>query len=241
MALKSFSSILLVGLASKVASGAALEPRDHYYCTFYTEDACEKQSGSVSYAVDNDGIFQNGGPYFECKSSDQMEMSLISYPPGDSNGENPNHCHVFTVDESAYKCTHLDDLGFTTGDGGYYRLSTDGTCPDTSSKTKRGGTYLTFYNDPACGEQSGSVSYSVGNQGCFENGGAYASIGGGDDWDWHIEQYTGTDNLMCTPEIESCAHSDEFVKQDASACVHLDDLGLHSGSGSYKISRAGCP
>lgn len=236
-------AILFATLASKAALGATVAPRDHYYCTFFTEDRCRARSGSVNYAVDNPGIFQNGGPYFECLSSDQQEMSLISYPPGDGNGDHPNHCHVFTVGESAGKCTHLDDLGFTTGDGGYYRLSTDKTCPPLSKREEetadqpQNSNYLAFYDDPACEQQSGSVHYSTSNQGCFENGGAYAKFPG-DDTDWHIEQYSGTDNYACTPSIEHCVHSDPFY---VGGCVHLDSVGLSSGFGSYKIARHGCP
>ncbi|EED14098.1 hypothetical protein TSTA_103220 [Talaromyces stipitatus ATCC 10500] len=234
----SFRSILSLALASKAALSAGVAPRDTYYCTFYTDDLCENRSGSVNYATNNDGIFQNGGPYFSCHTPD--EISLISYPPGDSNGDNPDHCHVFAPNE-ADACTHLDDLDFTTGDGGYYRITFDKTCPSVSKREtempKRNANYLIFYDDPACEQQSGSVHYSVDNQGCFENGGAYAAFDGGDDFDWHIEQYSGTGDYECTPSMEACVHSDPFVTSIPNPCVHLDSIGLKSGTDNELLSN----
>ncbi|KAH8898875.1 hypothetical protein GQ53DRAFT_759111 [Thozetella sp. PMI_491] len=248
---------------------------DGQWCHFWTEDACEKKSGGVSYDIYNDGIFQNGGPYFTCNTA--YEFSLISYPPGDSDGKNPKHCHVFPQYPvyDSQTCVHLDDLGFTTGDGGYYRLSFDKTCPSTSDKREadnldaskrdvdkresltarreqrrkvaaekiaRNSNYLGFYDDPGCQERSGSVDYSTSNQGCFENGGAYVKFTG-DDTDWHLEQWTGIDNYKCAETMENCKRMGEigFPDDTGYKCVHLDDFGFHTGFGSYKIDRAGCP
>lgn len=226
------------------------------FCTFYTEDYCEKRSGSVNYATDNNGILQNGGPYFKCDADE--EISLISYPPGDSNGESPNHCYVFTkgyFSAGFGVCQDLRDLDFTPGDGGFYRISEDKTCPTLTKREtggpsrrrevdleKRSANYLTFYDDPDCSEQVGSKSYSSKNQGCFENTGPYAKFPG-DDTDWHIEQWSGTDNFQCADTMTHCVDSSAFafnINED-SGCRHLDDIGLMSGYGSYKIGRAGCP
>ena len=46
------------------------------FCTFYSEDRCEKRVGSVNYNTHNNGIFQNSGPYFKCAVDE--EFSLIS-------------------------------------------------------------------------------------------------------------------------------------------------------------------
>jgi len=232
------------------------------FCTFYTEDYCEKRSGSVNYNTHNNGIFQNGGPYFKCAVDE--EFSLISYPPGDSNGDRPNHCTVFPEGYFVDNCQHLDDLGFTTGDGGYYRISTDKTCPALSKREtsqtiatperrsrrrrhnfnmeKRDANYLPFYDDPGCEEHVGSKDYSTHNDGCFENSGAYALFSG-DDLDWHIEQYAGTDGDQCTGEMTHCVDAKKFVfnHNEGGGCKHLDDIGLMTGFGSYKIGRAGCP
>jgi hypothetical protein len=274
------------------------------FCTFYTESFCKERSGSVNYAVENNGIFQNGGPYFSCRTEE--EFSLISYPAGDSNGDNPKHCHVFNEDEKL-GCNHLDDLGFTTGDGGYYRLSLSKTCPSTSEKRevgskeavplavpstsekrevkdkvvvpfgrnnteadvrrrnelrdmlRRNADYFRFYDDPDCKQQSGGVGYSTHNDGCFENGGAYGLMNGGDS-DYHIgkdlidsirkssltsaiEQYQGTDGDQCTGDQWHCVTSEAFAPNNLGypPCVHLDDVGLQSGFGSYRIGRHGCP
>lgn len=243
----SFPSTKIAALAVMMASGVLSAPAapENDYCEFYTEDYCETRSGSVTYSVHNDGVFQNGGPYFQCGSGE--EFSLISYPAGDSNGENPKHCKVFTTDQADRYCNHLDDFGFTTGDGGYYRITLDKTCPSTSSKRDtealtrnntletRDANYLYFYNDPGCQEQSGSVAYSKHNDGCFENGGAYA-FAYGDYGDWSLHQYAGTGDNSCSEPTEYCAHGDNF-----GSCRHVDDTGLRSGQGSYRILPHGCP
>lgn len=237
------------------------------FCTFYSEDRCEKRVGSVNYNTHNNGIFQNSGPYFKCAVDE--EFSLISYPPGDSNGDRPNHCAVFPEGAFNSNCQHLDDLGFTTGDGGYYRISTDKTCPslskrDTNETTaatserrsparrrrfgrnvdmeKRNANYLGFFDDPGCEEKVGSKQYSTHNDGCFENSGAYALFGG-DDQDWHIEEYAGTDGEQCTGQMTHCVDGSKFAfnENEEGGCMHLDSIGLMSGFGSYKIGRAGCP
>lgn len=162
-----------VFLALLASSGMASPVDD--YCGFYEESACTRQVGSTTYSVYNDGVFQNvsvacsihfhqvqslttkfkSGPWFGC-GTDQ-EFSLISYGPDGSDGTDPEVCHVFTSSEASNGCTHLDDLGFNTGAGNYYRISdADKVCPSTSKRStefnataiaKRDANYLTFYDD----------------------------------------------------------------------------------------------
>lgn len=235
------------------------------WCTFYNDNFCTKRAGSVNYNTHNNGIFQNGGPYFKCAVDE--EFSLVSYPRGDSHGDRPNHCKVFVngyFSAGFGTCQHLDDLGFTTGDGGYYRISTSKTCPSLSKREtnettvvttvpdrrrrynpsveKRNDNYLTFYADPGCEQRVGSKSYSTHNPGCFENGGAYANFPG-DDFSWHIEEYAGVDGNQCTGQRTHCVTVNSFVynSNEDRGCRHLDSIGLRSGFGSYKIGRGGCP
>jgi hypothetical protein len=191
------------------------------------------------------------------------EFSLISYPPGDSNGDRPDHCAVFPEGAFLSNCQHLDDLGFTTGDGGYYRISADKTCPSLSKREtnkttgttperrsprghrrlcrnvdmeKRDANYLVFFDDPGCEEKVGSKQYSTHDDGCFENGDAYALFGG-DDQDWHIEENACTDGEQCTSQMTRCVDGSKFGfnENEGSGCMHLDSIGLMSGFGSYKI------
>ena len=106
--------------------GAHSYPRATW-CTFWMDDTCNTtRSGGSNYDTSNGGIFQNGGPYFSCQAI--SFFSLISYPLGDYDGTKPKNCFFFTNDEDATpdqtpnRCIHLDDLGFKTGDGGYYRV-----------------------------------------------------------------------------------------------------------------------
>jgi len=106
-------------LATALIAGTALAGTE--YCTFFSDNLCQTRSGSVDYDTGNDGIFQNGGPFFACHMGDSR-VSLTEYPPGDSSGSSPDNCYYFTVDH-AFKCTSLEDEGFHPGNGGYYRLS----------------------------------------------------------------------------------------------------------------------
>jgi hypothetical protein len=255
-------TLLYAAVASPVAADAA----DGGWCTFYSDDSCEQRAGSTDYSTHKDGILQNGGPYLKCAAD---ELSLISYPPGGSKGEAPDHCKVFSkgyFSNADGTCQHLDDLGFTTGDGAYYRISTSKTCSSLSKREthetnetiaassrrsrrssavdleKRDANYLTFYDDPGCEQQTGSTSYATHNQGCFVNGGACA-LYYGDGQDWHLEEYAGVDKDQCSGEMTNCIGMKEFVHNENvdSGCRHLDSVGLRSGFGSYKIACAGCP
>jgi hypothetical protein len=114
----SLKTILLAVLATKTVSSPLKDLMERGqgggYCAFYTEDACENRSGGTDYSVDNDGIIQNGGKYLSCGTG---EFALISYPPGDSAGDNPNHCVTFPGQSSSDPCNDLTELGFTPGDG----------------------------------------------------------------------------------------------------------------------------
>jgi hypothetical protein len=238
---------LLLSPAALAAAGG--------WCTFWSDDECTHRSGHVDYDVANTNIFQNGGPYFSCRES--QEYILVSYPPGDSAGDRPNHCHVF-IDGPG--CTRLPDLGYTTGDGGYYRLKHDFACPaisskrdqesgnetfidrsdtDTTRRDTQDANYVIFYDDPAGNHQSGSVHYSTHNQGCFENGGAYMGFAG-DDSGWSLQQWSGIDNFKCADTMWNCRHAQDFSFGEGGI-RHLDDYGFHTGFGSYKIVRGGCP
>jgi len=156
------------------------------------------------------------------------------------------------------ECAHLSDLGFTTDDGGWYRLSYASTCPATSISQHserelktleqpelpeakalllRDSNYLRFYADPACEQHVSSVNYATGNAGCFENGGGYVEFGG-DDSNWHLEQWTGVDEAKCTGAMEACVKEIHFGFQ---GCISLEDKGFSPGYGSYRIGRGGCP
>ncbi|KAK3614210.1 hypothetical protein LTR56_027402 [Elasticomyces elasticus] len=223
-----------------------IDARDTEWADFWSENLCEIHSGGDSYDIANTGLFQNGGRHFNCRTN--TEFTLISYASGDFGGTIPKYCKVIT---DCGICENLEDLGFTPGDGGYYRFSLDKVCPayedpDPDEQTeseealdKRNSNYLAFYADPDCIQQSGSARYSTDNAGCFQNGGAYVAFGG-DDSDWHLEQWTGTDNYQCAIEMQACAVAPGVANEDA--CIHVDSLeGFTSGYGSYKINRAGCP
>lgn len=256
-----FSSAAILLASSALLPHVTLAaPADKTWCTFYTEDMCENRSGSVNYEVGNSGTFQNGGAYFNCGSDE--EFSLISYHAGDSSGSNPEHCVVFPY-MGTDECIHLNDLGFWSGNGGYYRLTFDKVCPSTSDKREpepepepepplnltevrraaENDNYLAFFVDPACEQQMGGVHYSIDNTGCFENSGAYIYFGG-DSIDWHLEQWTGVDDAWCSGTMETCRDMGDigfWAGDSFENCVHLDDVGFHSGYGSYRVQHAGCP
>lgn len=237
-------------------------PAHSEWCTFFEEDLCLVRSGTLNFDIANYGTFQNSGGYFSCKAS--SEFSLLSYPAGDPWGSNPEHCYVWPR-MGKDQCVRLDNLGFDTSENGWYRLSYDKICPPTSNKqrselpeveqleesetsnssssslaprSKKG--WLTFYDDPACQEQVGSVHYSIKNDGCFENSGAYAYYSG-NDADWHLEQWTGEDNAMCSGTLVTCRTAGDINFSAAGGgCVHLDDAGFSTGNGSYRIAYAGC-
>lgn len=251
-------AITLLASSLMLSTPTLAHPAHSEWCTFYNENLCEVRSGKVNYDISNLGVFQNDGPYLRCGAS--SVFSLISYPAKDSWGSNPDHCHVFSS-LSKEDCVHLDDLGFSAGDGGYYRLSYDQTCPPiwnyTESKPeveqqesevsnrlrqtrKLKDGWLIFYDDPYCELQSGGVHYSIDDTGCFENGGQYAYYGG-KDVSWHLEQWTGVGNKGCSGTLENCSTEGDlnFFGQN-SGCIDLAAAGFQPGTGSYRIEYAGC-
>ena len=68
---------------------------------------------------------------------------------------------------------------------------------NSTSVEKRTEGWVTFYSDPICRDQFGSVSYSTQNQGCFENDAPYLKVGG-DDEHWAIEQQACPHNFWAT-------------------------------------------
>jgi hypothetical protein len=210
-------------LLIRVATSAPTINND--FCGFYSESRCENQEGSTTYKDMNDGIFQNGGPCFTCANT--IEFTLIQYGNDDPDGDNPEHCEVFT-EESGQPCNHLDDLGFQSGSG-YWRISTDKTCPSVSRRnqtssddtmlSKRDPSYFTFCADPACEQLSGGTDYYVKNDGCLENGGAYGIFGSGDDFDWSLFQYSGIDDEKCS--MTWCTVRCWMLSSKVAAGAHL--------------------
>jgi len=239
-------SLLVISFLSMMLSRAALvsgSPAPHMDgCTFWTDSTCQTRSSHLNYNPES-GIIQNDGAYFSCDGV--RDLSLISYAPGDLTGISQENCYVFPSRDSN-SCLDLESLNFRVGDRGYYRITSANEClakPSTrdvqrNSTTQASTVYLRFYNDAGCTQQSGSVGYSSKNQGCFENGGAYAALNTGEDRDWHLEQWSGIDNFQCADTRWKCATAHEIF--DRVGCVHLDDLGFHTGFGSYLIGRGGC-
>lgn len=112
--MKSLTSILLATSLSLLTTSAL--PND--YCTFYADENCTQQVGSVAYDVYNTGCFQNDGGYISCYSASTVYeegFARVQSPSNDDTCGCQSNCATFGYPGSPQPFSGCVPINLTPG------------------------------------------------------------------------------------------------------------------------------